>query len=87
VARVVAGGRLRVAGDVTPRGLQEHPVGRRDEGDEPVTRTQTRCPWARGRGAEHEGVPLVVPGRAGCEAQLALVGVRACALAGPVKRR
>jgi len=62
-------------------------VGRSDDGDDPVTLTQTRCPCARVRGAEHDFVPLVVPGGAGFEAQVELVGGRAFDLAGPVKRR
>src|SRR6266542_5314463 len=52
-----------------------------------VTLTQTRCPCARVRGADHDFVTLVVPGGAGFAAQFALVSVRAFDLAGPVQRR
>ena len=62
-------------------------MGRSDDGDDPVTLTQTRCPCARVRGADHDFVTLVVPSGAGFEAQFELVGVRAFDLAGPVERR
>ena len=62
-------------------------MGISDDGDDPVTLTQTRCPCARGRGADHDIVALVVPGGAGIEAQFDLVGMRASGLAGPGKLR
>ena len=62
-------------------------MGRSDDGDDPVTLTQTRCPGARVQGSDHDIVALVVPGGAGFEAQFELVGVRAFDLAGPVKLR
>jgi hypothetical protein len=52
-----------------------------------VTLTHTRCPGARGRGAEHDLVALVGPGGAGIAAQFDLVGRRASGLAGPGKLR
>ena len=57
-------------------------MGLRDDGDDPVTLTQTRCPCARMRGSDHDFVTLVVSGGAGFEAQFDLVGVRAFDLAG-----
>ena len=62
-------------------------MGLSDDGDDPVTHTQTRCPCARVRGSDHDIVALVVPGGTGIEAQLDLVGMRASGLAGPRKLR
>jgi hypothetical protein len=84
VSRVAACGCLRVAGDVTPRGVKGHPVGRRDDGDEPVTLAHTGCPCARVQGSAQDFVALLVPGGAGMEAQFDLVGVRAADKGGPV---
>jgi len=67
--------------------MTDHPVGLGDDGDDPVTLTQTRCPCARVPGSDHDIVALVVPGGAGIEAQFDLVGLRASGLAGPVKLR
>ena len=59
-------------------------MGLRDEGDDRVTRTHTRCPCARVRGAAQDFIPRVVPGGTGCEAQSGLVGGRASDLSGRV---
>src|SRR4030095_3794037 len=44
VSLVVAFGRLRVTCNLTPRGFKDNPVGLSDDGDDPDTLTQTRCP-------------------------------------------
>ena len=62
-------------------------MGLGDDGDDPVTLTQTRCPCARVHGSDHDIVALVMPGGASFEAQFDLVGVRAFDRAGPVKLR
>src|SRR4029450_3218136 len=87
VPLVVAFGGLRVAGDLAARGVKNHAMGVRDDGDDPVTLAQTGCPCARGQGSDHDCVALVVPGSAGFEAQFDLVGLRTFDLTGPVKRR
>ena len=62
-------------------------MGLSDDGDDPVTRTHTRCPGARVRRSDQDVVPRVVPGGAGFAAQFDLVGGRAFDLEGPIQRR
>ena len=59
-------------------------MGLRDNGDDPVTLTQTRRPCARAQGSDHDIVALVVPGGAGFEACFDLVDLRASDLTDPV---
>ena len=68
VAIVFAFGGLRVAGDVTPRGVTDNAVGLRDDGNDPLTLAQTRCPCARVYRSDQDFVTLVVPSGAGIEA-------------------
>ena len=59
-------------------------MGVRDDGNDPVALTQTRCPCPRVQGSDYDFVTLVVPSGAGVETQFDVVGVRACERAGPV---
>ena len=59
-------------------------MGVSDDGNDPMTLTQTWRPCARVQRADHDFVALVVPGGAGVETQFNLVGVHALARAGPV---
>jgi hypothetical protein len=83
VAVVCACGGLWVTRSLAPRGVQDEPRGRRNEGTSPAPRAQPGSPRARGAGAEHESVALVVPGSVGLKAACALSSLRASALAGP----
>ena len=58
-------------------------MGLSDDGDDPVTLAQTRCPCASVQGSDQAVVALVVSSGAGFEAQFDLVSVRASDLAGP----
>ena len=58
-------------------------MGLSDDGDDPGTLAQTRCPCARVHGSDHDFVALVVSSGAGFAAQFDLVSVRAFDLAGP----
>lgn len=84
MAVVAACGRVRVTRYTTPCGVQDNPVGLGDQGNDPVALAQTRCPGARVARADHDCVPLVVPGGPGLEAQCDRVGVRPLDLVGPV---
>ena len=59
-------------------------MGLSDNGDDPVTLTQTRCPGARVHGSDQDIVALVVPGGAGSQAEFDLISLCASDLAGPV---
>ena len=52
-------------------------MGVSDDGNDPVTLTQTWRPCARVQRSDQDFVALVVPGGAGIAAQFDLVGMRA----------
>ena len=59
-------------------------MGVSDDGNDPVTLTQTWRPCARVQRSDQDFVALVVPGGAGFETQFNLVGVCAFDCAGPL---
>ena len=62
-------------------------MGLSNDGDDPITPTQSGGPCARVSEAHPDFVTLVVPGGAGIKTQFGVVGVRAYDRTGPVKLR
>ena len=60
-------------------------MGQGDDGDDPAALAQTRRPRPRAHGSDHDIVALIVPGGTGPQALFDLLGLRAPALAGPVR--
>lgn len=59
-------------------------MGVSDDGNDPVTHTQTWCPCGRVPRSDQDFVALVVPGGDGVETQFNLVGMYAFDRAGPL---
>ena len=59
-------------------------MGLGDDGDNPVTFAQTRCPGARVQRADQDFLALIVPGGTGIAAQFNLVDSDTSHRAGPV---
>jgi hypothetical protein len=84
VPAVIPCGRLRVAGPLAPCGVQDHPMGRSDSGDDPITPPHTRCPCPRVHRWRQDIAPLVVPGSVSAATHSDRAGARALDVTGGV---